>query len=95
MALSPLAPLVRAVCTQLMRSIKTVLAQHTSTNAGTSSSPGCPAPVRDVSVPQEKVPGMRGISDAHSNPSMLRISTPSLSADCLGVVSIGYDRFRA
>lgn len=46
MALSPLAQHVRAVFSQIMRSIKIDVEQHTNTNAGMSSSPGCPAPVR-------------------------------------------------
>jgi len=53
--------------------------QRTNTNPGISSSPGCPAPIANVN---EMVPkGTPSKYNIHSNPSMLRMSTPSFSAD--------------
>lgn len=53
---------------------------RTNTNPGISSSPGCPAPVTDLH--QDGPQGRRCFElNTHSNPSMLRISTPSFTAD--------------
>ena len=59
----------------------TAIKQRTNTKPGISSSPGCPAPVTNVyqTVPQ------RSKFNTHSNPSMLRISTPIFSADYVAV----------
>ena len=53
--------------------------QRTNTNPGISSSPGCPAPIANV---HEIVPkSTTSKYNTHSSPSMLRMSTPSFSAD--------------
>jgi len=53
--------------------------QRTNTNPGISSSPGCPAPITNdhEMVSKDTMPKY----NTHSNPSMLRMSTPSFSAD--------------
>ena len=65
------------------RPMKIVFAQHTNTNPGTSSSPGCPAPVVN---PIRRSPRVQcSIRNTHSRPSILTISTPSFSDDYIAV----------